>query len=159
MSIFRSVKQFLSGQRTAAVRVDSLELAVAEPAQVSQLVSDWETTEGRLYHPQQECNITYHNSEINGTCTGKIGELTGSVMIGLFEDLPMWLPSLLVRVTLRTDEGELTASLREENGTVVRVLAPNTLECNAKLVEGRVWLRCESGPTPTRNIRYEVIII
>lgn len=159
MSIFKLVKQFLSGQRTAAVRVDSLELAVVEPAQVSQLVRDWGTTEGRLDHPQQERNVTYHNSEISGTCTGKIGELTGSVMIGLFEDLPTWLPSLLIRVTLRTDEGELTASLREGNDNVVSISTPGTLEGNAELIEGRVWLRCESGPTPARNIRYEAIIV
>lgn len=159
MSIFKSVKQLLGGQRTAAVRVDSLELAVVKPAQVSQLISDWETTEGRLDQPQQACKLTFHNGGISGTCTGKIAELTGSAMVGLFEDLPAWLPSLLVRLTIQTDTGELIASLRESTGTIVSVSAPGTLECNTELTKGRVWLRCESGPMPVRNLSYEMVII
>jgi hypothetical protein len=120
---------------------------------------DWETTAGRLYQPQQERNITYHNSEINGTCTGNIGGLTGSAMVGLFEDLPVWLPSLLIQVAVEADKGELTVSLREVGGEVISVVAPGTLECNTELVGGRVWLRCESGPEPVQSIRYKAIII
>ncbi len=90
---------------------------------------------------------------------GTIAELTGPVMISLFEDLPTWLPKLLIRVTVQAGEGELTASVSEGNGVVTSVSAPGTLESNAELVAGCVWLRCESGLTPARNVSYEVIII
>lgn len=159
MSIFRTVQQFFSAPPAPAARPDSSELLVTEPEQCNQPVSDWETTTGRVFHPQQERSITYHNSEINGVCTGNIGELTGSAMIGLFDDLPTWLPSLLIQVTIRADEGELTASLREIGGKIISIMAPGTLECNTELVNGRVWLRCESGAIPARCIQYEAIII
>ena len=159
MSILNTVKQFLIGQPTAPGWADSPELASAEPEPSTPSVNDWETTTGRVCHPQQERKVTYHNSEINGLCTGKIGELTGSAMIGLFEDMPAWLPSLLIRVTVQTDEGELSASLCERNGTIVHIPVPGTLECNPELINGRVWLRCESGQSPARNIQYEAVII
>ncbi|GAB2604536.1 hypothetical protein [Spirosoma areae] len=159
MSILNTVKQFLSGQRTSVVWADSPESTGSEVGHSSLPVIEWEATTGRLRHPQQERKLTYHNSEINGICTGKIGELTGSVMIGLFEDLPSWLPYLLIRVTVQADEGELTASLREGNGAIVSVSTPGTCEATTELINGRAWLRCESGPTPARQIRYEVVII
>lgn len=157
MSIFRAVREFFSSPP-----VSSVELPVdyaAEPQQPQLSGTGWEVTTGRLHRVQQERNVIYHNNGISGTCTGKIGELTGSVMVGLFEDLPTWLPSLLIRVTVRVDEGELTASLRERNGTVVSLPTPATLECNAELVSGRAWLQCDSGSTAARNIYYEVVII
>ena len=80
-------------------------------------------------------------------------------MIGLFEDLPTWLPSLFIRVAVQANEGELTASLRERNGAIVSGTAPGSFEGNAELTEGRVWLRCESGLEPARNVCYEVTII
>ena len=159
MSILNTVKEFLSGKRPSNELIDSPQLAVVELPQPGLPADDWETTTGRLRYPQQERRVTYHNSEISGTCTGKIGELTGSVMVGLFEDLPLWLPSLLIQVRVQTDAGELTASLRDCTGEIVSVSAPGTFEGNAELVSGRVWLRCEAGPTPARNVRYEVVII
>ncbi len=159
MSLFHTVKQFLSGPPTRRVAANSPTVSVADPELPTSPANDWETTTGRLHHPQQERNVTYHNSEISGTCTGKIGELNGSAMVGLFEDLPTWLPSLLIRVTVRVADGDLTASIRESSGAIGSVVAPGTVECNAELVAGRVWLRCESGPLPARGIQYEVIII
>lgn len=159
MSILNTVKQFLTGQRTSSGWVNSTEISIVEREPSIPAVNDWEVTTGRVSHPQQERKVTYHNNEINGLCTGKIGELTGSAMIGLFEDMPAWLPSLLIRVTVQTDEGKLSASLRERNGTVVQIPVPGVLECNPELVRGRVWLRCESGQSPARNIRYEAVII
>ena len=159
MSIFHAVRQFFNAPPPSIPRVDSPVSSVVELEQLGPLANKWEITTGRLYHPHQERRVTFHNSEIDGTCTGKIGELTGSVMVGLFDELPTWLPSLLIRVTIWAIEGELTVSLRESNGAIVSALAPGTLEGNAELVSGRVWLRCESGPMPARNICYEAVII
>ena len=159
MSILHTAREFFGGPPVLTVRADPPKLPVAEPEQPAPPVSDWKITTGRLHGLQQERNVTYHNSEIVGTCTGEIGELTGSVMVGLFEDLPTWLPSLFVRVTLQADEGELTVSLRQRNGVIVSRTAPGSLEGDAELTDGRVWLRCESGPALVRNICYEAAII
>ncbi|GAB3642910.1 hypothetical protein [Spirosoma arcticum] len=159
MSILHTVKEFFSGTTVLPVRADSPELLSAELELPTAPVNDWEITMGRVHGPQQERNVIYRNNEITGTCTGKIGELTGSVMVGLFEDLPTWLPSLFIRVTVQAGEGELTVSFRERNGAIVGGTAPGSFEGNAELTDGRVWLRCESGPKPVRNVRYEVAII
>lgn len=159
MSILHTVRQFFSSPPMPPVRAASSVMPVVEPEQSTPPADDWTITTGRLLGPQQERNVTYRNSEINGTCVGKVDELTGSVLIGLFEDLPTWLPSLLIRVTVGAEQGELTASLRERNGIIVSVMAPGTFEGDAELTDGRVWLRCESGTAPARNIHYEVIII
>lgn len=158
MSLFQTVRQFFSGSPAPTGLTDTPAPVVAEPV-LTTSADDWTVTTGRLYQPQQERNVTYHNSEINGTCTGQIGELVGSAMVGLFEDLPAWLPSLLVRATVEVGEGELTLSLRERNGTIVSVVAPGSLEADAELTDGRIWLRCESGRESARAIRYKVVII
>jgi hypothetical protein len=159
MSILHTVKQFFSGPPVLPVRADSPEFSGAALELPATPVNEWEIMMGRLYRPQQERNVTYRNNEITGTCTGKIGELTGSVMVGLFEDLPIWLPSLFIRVVVQAGEGELIASLREGDGAIVSGMAPCSFEGNAELTDGRVWLRCESGPVPARNVCYEVTII
>lgn len=159
MSILHTVSRFFSSLPTVSVQADSSATPVAEQKQFTPPVNDWALTTGRLRGSQQERNVTYRNSEITGTCVGKVEELTGSVLIGLFEDLPTWLPSLLIRVTMQIEEGELTVSLRERNGTIVSVTAPGAFEGDAELTDGRVWLRCESGSAPARHIRYEVVII
>ena len=159
MSILHTVRQFFSSPPMPPVRADSSAMPVVELEPSTPSTNDWAITTGQLLGPQQERNVTYRNSEITGTCVGKVDELTGSVLIGLFEDLPTWLPSLLIRVTVRAEKGELTASLRERNGTIVSVTAPGTFEGDAELTDGCVWLRCESEAAPARNVRYEVTII
>jgi len=159
MSVLHTVREFFSSPPVLTVQTDSPKLPVAEPEQPAPPVSDWGITMGRLHRLQQERNVIYRNSEITGICTGEIGELTGSVMVGLFEDLPIWLPSLFVRVTIRADEGELTVSIRQRNGVIVSTTAPGSFEGDAELTDGRVWLRCESGPSLVRNVRYEAAII
>lgn len=159
MSVFQTVRQFFSGLPAPTIQTNSPPPVIAEPTLRNPSADDWTVTTGRVYQPQQERNVTYHNSEISGSCTGLIGELVGSAMVGLFEDLPAWLPSLLVRVTVQVNEGELILSLRERSGTVVSVAAPGSLEADTELTDGRIWLRCESGRESARAIRYEVVII
>ena len=159
MFTFQAIRQFFSSPSVIGSQPSSPALSVADLTPAKALYAEWLLTKGRFYQLQQHRHVTCRNSEISGTCRGQAGELVGSAMISLFKGLPDWLPTLLIKLSVRADEGELTVSVCNHDGTIIRATAPSTLEAQVELVAGHAWLRCEAGLTPVRNLRYEATII
>lgn len=156
---FHIIRQFFNSPSVLARQPPVQVLTDTKTASTHPVHLDWTHTRGRFYQLRQERHVTCRNSEISGTCQGQARELVGSAMIGLFKGLPEELPSLLIKLAVWADEGELTVSVCDYDGTIVRAVVPTTLEANVELSDGRAWMRCEAGSTPVRNIRYEATII
>ncbi|MBC7891616.1 MAG: hypothetical protein H7Y12_05325 [Sphingobacteriaceae bacterium] len=158
MSLLNQVHRLFRG-RTLPETPPVAEQPAPERVPADSAEDAWGYTSGFARRPQQERRLTFRDNEVRGRCVGRIAELSGSTLLCAFEDLPVWLPSLTVRLSVQAVEGEFTASLRQPGGEVVAVTAPGTLEIEVGLVRGLLQLRCEAGGGVVKGLRYELVIV
>lgn len=163
MSLFYDLKRLITGEMnsTQPMTPPSIgELAESNnPAPSVGTPHFWPLTSGTSHNVHQERNVSYCNNQISGRCVGRIGELKGALMLYPFEDMPAWLTSLQVRLTVETEAGDVRVSLLEPSGSITTLTAPCTLAGQFAVTNGRLALRCETDATSARGLCYEAVII
>lgn len=159
MSLLTHVNRLFGGRPAPETTLPAALPTALETALVNNPETGWEPTAGAVHRPHQERRVTFRDNQVSGRCVGRMAELTGSALLCAFEDLPAWLPSLTVRLTVGAAEGTFAVSLRQPGGAVVAVTAPGTLESEVQLVGGRLHLRCEAAGRVAKGLRYEVVIV
>ena len=163
MSLFNNFRQFFTKEPTPTeTRVLAKVETLAELTQPELFVPSaarWTLAVGASRNVRQERDVALHNNAISGRCTGRIGELSGAMIIYVFEDLPIWLTSLQVRLTVETEGGDVRVSLLEPGGSTATLTAPGTLAGQFAITNGSLTLRCETSAKLVRSLYYEAVII
>ena len=132
---------------------------LTQPEPLIPATARWPLAVGTSRNIRQERDVNFHNNAISGRCTGRIGELSGAMMIYVFEDLPTWLTSLQVRLSIETEGGDVRLSLLEPGGSTAMLTAPGTLAGQFAISNGCLVFRCETGAKLVRGLYYEAVII
>ena len=163
MSLFHDLKRLITGDRHPAeplvLTADEEQPAPAQSVPSIHVHTFWPLAAGTSRNVHQERKVNYHNNAVSGRCIGRIGELTGALIIYPFEDMPTWLTSLHVRLTVEIEAGDVQIALLEPSGSITTLTAPCALAGQFAIINGCLALRCETDASSAKGLSYEAVII